>query len=74
MDTLLRSKPLMSPVSTISSTGKRTQSQSDESSKSDTSSGDGLDLTNENPSKYIINLFVNNFVVECFRPGPINVV
>ncbi|XP_067208246.1 uncharacterized protein [Linepithema humile] len=46
MDTLLGSKPFMSPVTTISSTGKRTQSDSS------ISSGDScLDTANEKPKK-----------------------
>lgn len=49
MDTLLGSKPFMLPVSTISSTGKRTQAQSESSTSSE---NDCLDTTNEKPSKH----------------------
>lgn len=47
MDNLLGSKPFMSPVSTVSSTGKRTQS---ECNMSEESSDGNLD-TNEMPKK-----------------------
>ncbi|XP_071576844.1 uncharacterized protein [Temnothorax nylanderi] len=46
MDTLLGEKPFMSPVSIVSSTGKRTLSQSE-----CTSSDDSCSSTNEKPKK-----------------------